>query len=129
MTACPVADCDHEFDDPSNQAALQQHLNGTHDAEWLAWAIVENFHAIAGLIDPVVTAWHRTDPGDDLTGRTRHCWRVEGWEHGEWGQVASASDSIPEAERKRDGVARRAPDLTTRIVRETTTYTVEEAQP
>lgn len=46
MTVCPVAECDHEFDDPSNQAALQEHLNGTHDAEWLAWAIVEHFPAI-----------------------------------------------------------------------------------
>lgn len=73
-----------------------------------------------------MTAWRRSDPGDDLSGRTRHCWRVEGWEHDEWTQVASASDSIPDAERKQDGVARRVPGLTMRIVRETTTYTVEE---
>lgn len=74
----------------------------------------------------MTATWDRTMPGDDLSGRTRHRWYVEGWEHGEWGMVASASDSIPEAQRKQAGVARRVPDLTTRIVRETTTYTVEE---
>ncbi|MBB4922189.1 hypothetical protein [Kitasatospora kifunensis] len=73
-----------------------------------------------------MTVWHRTMPGDDLTGRTRHRWLVEGWENGEWGPVASTSDSIPEAKLKQAGVARRFPNATPRIVRETTTYTVEE---
>jgi hypothetical protein len=67
-------------------------------------------------------------PGDDLTGRTRHCWRVEGWENGEWGMVASASDTLPEAQRKKAGVDRRSPGHTMRIVRETTSYIVEEPE-
>jgi hypothetical protein len=70
--------------------------------------------------------WDRTMPGDDLTGRTRHCWRVEGWENNEWGQVASASNLLADARRKRGHVAQRVPDMVTRIVRETVTYTVEE---
>lgn len=73
-----------------------------------------------------MTAWDRSMPGDDLTGRTRHRWHVEGWEHNEWGMVASASDTLPEAEKKQAGVLRRVPGLTTRVVRQTTTYTVEE---
>lgn len=73
-----------------------------------------------------MTAWHRTDPGDDLTGRTRHRWHVEGWEHDEWMPVASGSDSIPEAQHKQAGVARRVPGAVMRIVRETVTYTVED---
>ncbi|WP_327066811.1 hypothetical protein [Kitasatospora sp. NBC_01302] len=77
----------------------------------------------------MTATWDRTQPGDDLTGRARHRWYVEGWESGEWGMVASPSDSIPEAERKQAGVARRVPGLTMRIVRETVTYTVEEQQP
>jgi hypothetical protein len=65
-------------------------------------------------------------PGNDLTGRTRHCWRVEGWENTEWGQVASASDTLAEAQRKQGNIGRRFPGVATRIVRETVTYTVEE---
>lgn len=74
----------------------------------------------------MTASWDRTMPGDDLTGRTWHRWRVEGWENGEWGMVASPSDTPAEARRKQAGVARRVPGLTMRIVRETTTYTVEE---
>jgi hypothetical protein len=39
--------------------------------------------------------------------------------------VASASDTLPEAQRKKAGVDRRSPGVTLRIVRETVTYTVE----
>lgn len=74
----------------------------------------------------MTATWHRSTPGDNLTGRTRHRWHVEGWENGEWGMVASASDSIPEAQRKQASVGRRVPGLTMRIVRETVTYTVEQ---
>lgn len=83
----------------------------------------------ADLIDPsgdhMTILWNRTNPGSDLTGRTRHRWHVEGWENGEWGMVASASDTLPEAQRKQAGVARRVPGLTMRIIRETTAYTVD----
>jgi len=74
----------------------------------------------------VTATWDRADPGDDLTGRTRRRWHVEGWENQEWGMVASPSNTLPEAQRKLAGVARRVPGLTMRIVRETGTYTVEE---
>ena len=73
-----------------------------------------------------MTTWNRSMPGNDLTGRIRRRWHVEAWENNEWGMVASPSDTLPEAEKKQAGVARRVPGLTTRIVRETTTFTVEE---
>lgn len=75
----------------------------------------------------MTAAWDRSMPGDDLTGRTRHRWHVEGWENHEWGMVASPSGSIAEAQKKQAGVLRRVPGLTTRIVRETTIHAVEPA--
>lgn len=74
----------------------------------------------------MTVTWDRTDPGDDLTGRTRHRWHVEGSENQEWGMVASSSDTLPDAQRKQAGVSRRVPSLRMRIVRETTIYTVED---
>lgn len=66
----------------------------------------------------------RTD--SNLAERTRYRWFVEGWNYREgWALCSSPSSSVEEAERKRQGLARRHRGMPTRITRETTTWTVE----
>lgn len=63
----------------------------------------------------------------DLPDRTRQEWRVEALElDGTWQWVSSSSDTPELAHQKRDVFLARFPDADTRIVRFTTTYTVED---
>lgn len=61
-----------------------------------------------------------------VVARTRSGWVVEEREPGhEWMPCSSPCSSPEEAARKRAGVLKRYPDLETRIVRKTTTWTLE----
>lgn len=53
-------------------------------------------------------------------------WRVEGYDADQWNPLGSAEDDRETAVAKRAAWIRRLPDMPTRLVRETTTWTVED---
>lgn len=57
-------------------------------------------------------------------GSTR--WRVYCWDAGQWQPAGTACDSPEAADAKHAGLIRRHPRFIGRVVRETTTYTIEE---
>lgn len=65
-------------------------------------------------------------PEEPLPDRTRHEWRLEALEaDGTWVWVSSAATSRYWAGKRREGFLKRCPDARTRIVRVTTTHTIE----
>jgi hypothetical protein len=61
----------------------------------------------------------------DLPDRTRERWWVESWDGDEWMPCTSPSGNRSRAEEKQAGVERRHPGILTRIVKETTSWTID----
>lgn len=59
-------------------------------------------------------------------GRTE--WRVYCWDAGQWQPAGTACDSPEAADAKHAGLIRRHPRFIGRVVRETTTYSIEGEQ-
>lgn len=86
-------------------------------------AMLHRMHAAAGLPAPTTEQPDTQQPADAHPPQTG--WRVEVWDDGEW-MPASVTSRTREAARNRLTVRRGAnPDDRFRIVRETTTWTVE----
>ncbi|MFJ5785383.1 hypothetical protein [Streptomyces hydrogenans] len=67
-----------------------------------------------------------SQPATDQARPPREQWRVEGYDAGEWNPLGLPENDRDTAVAKRAAWARRLPGVPTRLVRETTTWTVED---
>jgi hypothetical protein len=97
--------------DPQAKAASSNPATVEEFRQWL------HEHARADEALPAVLA---------AAGTTQ--WRVYCWDAGQWQPAGMACDSREAADAKLAGLSQRHPEFIGRVVRETTTYTIEGEQ-